>query len=87
VGAKKISKKKMLVTASVAGLLAVSGAVLPHTAAFAADVHCHGVNACKGVGDCGGKGHGCAGKNSCKGEGWVGFPSEELCSKVGGTVK
>ena len=85
--AKKISKKKMLVAASVAGLLAMSGAAFSQSAnAHAADVSCYGVNACKGVGDCGGKGNGCAGKNACKGQGWVNFPTKDLCAKVGGTL-
>ena len=52
---------------------------------YAADVHCAGVNACKGMGDCGGKGSSCAGKNACKGQGWV-KTSMDLCKKIGGTV-
>ena len=32
---------------------------------------CHGVNSCKGQGECGGPGHGCSGKNECKGKGWL----------------
>ncbi|MBT3236148.1 MAG: hypothetical protein HN353_09380 [Bdellovibrionales bacterium] len=47
---------------------------------------CHGVNACKGAGACGGKGHSCAGKNSCKGKGWLKLSKAE-CSEKGGTFK
>ena len=81
----KSNKKKMLLAASVAGLLAVSGVALSAGNVFAADVNCAGVNACKGTGDCGGKGNSCAGKNACKGTGWV-KTSAEVCQKIGGTV-
>jgi hypothetical protein len=47
---------------------------------------CHGINACKGTGDCGGKGHECAGKNECKGKGWV-KKTEKECKEVKGTFK
>jgi hypothetical protein len=80
----KMNKKSALIAASVAGLLALSG-VSATTTAYAQDVHCAGVNACKGMGDCGGAGHACAGKNACKGTGWVKAPAE-LCTKIGGTV-
>lgn len=78
------SKKSILLAASVAGLLAVSGVVLSAGNVHAEDVNCAGVNACKGNGDCGGKGNSCAGKNACKGTGWVKM-SGEACQKVGGT--
>ena len=81
----KSNKKKMLLAASVAGLLAVSGVALSAGNVFAEDVNCAGVNACKGLGDCGGKGSSCAGKNACKGTGWVKM-SSEACQKVGRTV-
>ncbi len=81
-----MSKKKALIAASVAGLLAVSGLSLVQTA-FAADanVNCGGVNACSGKGQCGGKDHACAGKNSCKGKGVVEV-SKTACDALGGTV-
>lgn len=81
----KSNKKKMLLAASVAGLLAVSGVAMSAGNVFAEDVNCAGVNACKGMGDCGGKGNSCAGKNACKGTGWV-KTSTDVCSKIGGTV-
>ena len=83
---KNSGKKKMLLAASVAGLVAVAGMVLPASTVYAADLACSGVNACAGKGDCGGKGNSCAGKNACKGEGWVNVPTEELCTKIGGTI-
>ena len=42
---------------------------------------CHGVNACKGKGDCGGKGNECAGENSCEGKGWLKMPQSD-CENV-----
>ena len=83
---KITSKKNLLLAASVAGLLATSGIAALTGTAYAKDVECSGVNACKGIGDCGGKGNSCAGKNACKGQGWLKFPSEERCKKVGGTA-
>lgn len=47
---------------------------------------CHGVNACKGKGECGGAGHECAGKNECKGKGWKKLNAAE-CKKAKGTFK
>ena len=66
-------KKKMLIAASVAGLIATAGTGLL-SQAYAAQgelEHCYGVNACKGMGACGGVGSSCAGKNACKGTGFV----------------
>lgn len=82
---EKRSKKKALLIASVAGLMALSGVVAGSQPAFAEDVSCSGVNKCKGVGECGGANHSCAGKNECKGQGWIKIPAE-ICDKVGGTV-
>ena len=82
-------KKKALLTASIAGLIAV-GSVAIQTAASAEGemmgggaVPCYGINACKGIGDCGGKGYSCAGKNACKGQGFLNMDSN-LCTKIEG---
>jgi hypothetical protein len=81
------SKKKMLLAASVAGLLAVTGIALQAGTLYAEDgVACSGVNACKGQGACAGKDHACAGKNGCKGAGWLKTDSADACTKQGGTV-
>lgn len=82
----KMNKKKALLAASVAGLMAIAGVSALSANVYAEDVNCVGVNACKGMGDCGGKNSSCAGKNACKGQGWVKLPSKEVCVKVGGTV-
>jgi len=79
-------KSRILLITSLAGALAMPAVALAGEQA-AADkgetVHCYGVNKCKGVGDCGGKGHSCAGKNSCKGQGYLEM-SEDLCLKIDG---
>lgn len=78
------AKKRALIAASVAGLVAAASAAVPQ-AAQAADeggkVPCYGVNKCKGSGDCGGKGHGCAGKNECAGKGYLSL-SKEDCLRI-----
>ena len=80
------SKKKMLVAASIAGLMAVASSAAA-TVAFAAEsVPCYGINACKGTGDCGGKGYSCAGKNACKGQGFIKLDAD-VCTRInGGTL-
>ena len=79
------NKKRALLAASVAGLLAVTATVTAPPTALAAGekVHCYGVNACKGTGDCGGKGYSCAGKNACKGQGFLDV-SKDLCMRIQG---
>lgn len=57
-----------------------------HEGGGAKSGECHGINACKGQGACGGKGHGCAGKNECKGQGWLKMTKAE-CDEKGGTFK
>ncbi|HYC00798.1 MAG TPA: hypothetical protein VEC57_16820 [Candidatus Limnocylindrales bacterium] len=47
---------------------------------------CHGVNSCKGTGECGGDGHGCHGKNECKGKGWISMTKAD-CEAKGGKFK
>ncbi|MBI3251951.1 MAG: hypothetical protein HYZ52_01340 [Candidatus Omnitrophica bacterium] len=77
------NKKSKLIAASVAGLMALGSFAAFSTTARAEDVNCMGVNACKGMGDCGGKGNSCAGKNACKGQGFVKV-SSDACAKIGG---
>ena len=81
-----ISKKKMLVAASIAGLMAVASSAAATVAIAAESVPCYGINACKGTGDCGGKGYSCAGKNACKGQGFIKLPAD-TCTRInGGTL-
>ena len=78
-----ISKKKMLVAASIAGLMTVAASAAATTAFAAESVPCYGINACKGTGDCGGKGYSCAGKNACKGQGFIKLPAD-TCTRING---
>ena len=51
-----------------------------------ADVHCHGINACKGKTACATATNKCNGMNSCKGKGWLPMSASE-CAAKGGKVK
>ena len=88
---EKRNSKKALLTASIAGLIAL-GSVAAQAVANAegemapGPAPCYGINACKGMGDCGGKGHSCAGKNACKGAGFKQMTSDE-CLKAGGNLE
>lgn len=85
--AEKSNRRKALIAASVAGILAVAGTIAA-PAAHAEGVECWGVNKCKGQGECGGKGHSCAGQNGCKGQGWVTAKDADTCTKVmGGSLQ
>ncbi len=76
---KSKNKKQVLLAASVAGLLAMTGALVLPATAHAEDVSCYGVNACKGTGACKGQANECAGKNACKGQGFMKVESKEAC--------
>ncbi len=87
-------KRGLLLGAALTGLLTVaacsSGGSTTDSASPAVDSgatgECHGINSCKGTGDCGGKGYSCAGKNACKGQGWLKLKKAE-CEKKGGKFK
>jgi hypothetical protein len=49
------------------------------------DVHCMGVNACKGKSSCKTADSACKGHNACKGKGFVAV-SKEVCDQLGGTA-
>jgi len=78
--------QKFLLTAAIAGLLAGAGNGVLATNASAEStdgVHCYGINACKGTGECGGKTHSCAGQNECSGQAWIKLPKDK-CLKIEG---
>ncbi len=83
------SKKRSLLAASVAGLVAAAGVMMTGSHVQAAEnadnphVPCYGINKCKGTGDCGGKGHTCAGQNTCAGSGFVKL-EKDTCLKIKG---
>ncbi len=79
------NRKKFLIAASIAGLMAAVSTPAHAEQMAPADgkVPCYGVNACKGHGECGGKGYSCAGNNACKGQGWVSM-APDACTKIQG---
>ena len=81
-------KTQRAVLAAVAGLLATGMAGFSVAQAHGegeaeGDVHCYGINKCKGAGDCGGKGHSCHGMNECKGQAFISL-SEDDCLRIEG---
>jgi uncharacterized membrane protein len=50
-----------------------------------ANVHCFGVNKCKGHNDCKTATNACKGHASCKGQGFVSM-SKHACEEIGGSV-
>ncbi len=57
------------------------------TQVFAADanVHCYGVNGCKGQNDCKTASNACKGQGSCKGQGFKAMTAA-ACTEAGGKV-
>lgn len=79
-----MDNKKVLLGLALTGMVMATGCSTTNSSQGSKVVgECHGVNACKGKGDCGGKGYSCAGKNSCKGKGWLKLSQAE-CEKKGG---
>lgn len=80
--AKKASG--VAIAAAAASLFAAgfSGAVAASEGG-SAEVHCYGVNACKGTSACKTAENACKGQNSCKGSGWIPMSADE-CAKKGG---
>jgi len=67
---------------SVAALF-VGGTAATASAQEVQKERCYGINACKGKGDCSGKGHTCGGENECKGKGYINLP-KGLCARIQG---
>ncbi|MGP0011133.1 MULTISPECIES: BufA2 family periplasmic bufferin-type metallophore [Pseudomonas] len=77
-------------TAAAGAALALAAAtmfagVVTQASAADAQVHCYGVNACKGQNDCKTKDHACKGMGSCKGQGFKAM-TKSACDKAGGKV-
>jgi hypothetical protein len=81
----KLSKNSGATLAVVAASLLLGGlaGTTVVKAADAAQVHCVGVNACKGNSSCKTANNACKGQNSCKGLGYVSMSSEQ-CKQIGG---
>ncbi len=81
-----MTSKALFMGAALSGLLIASGCAHSHDSMSGAQMakgQCHGVNDCKGHGECKGAGHSCEGKNECKGKGWMGM-SKADCDAKGG---
>ena len=82
------------ITKSAGAALAIAAAGLVGCAAYSGsdmsasasnDVHCYGVNKCKGQNDCKTASNACKGHASCKGQGFVSMPASS-CENVGGII-
>ncbi len=81
-----MNTKSLLLGAALTGMVAGLTGCATKTNSMSPMGQCHGVNGCKGQGQCGGKTHGCAGQNSCKGQGWLKMNQDE-CEAKGGEFK
>jgi hypothetical protein len=68
---------------SAAGMTGISGMAM---AGESGNVHCYGVNKCKGHNDCKTASNACKGMAACKGHGFV-VMSEHACDAIGGKAK
>jgi uncharacterized membrane protein len=81
------SKKAMSVAMAVAaaGMLSTTAPVFAEGDSAKKNVHCYGVNKCKGHNDCKTAKNACKGHGSCKGQGFVSV-SAKACEHLGGKV-
>jgi hypothetical protein len=78
--------KGMLIASAAAALILAGNVTARAGEKTGGDVHCAGINACKGQGSCAGADNACKGKNGCKGKGFVDVSSADECAKKGGKV-
>jgi len=81
--ANGVNKGSLLLASAVAGMLALAAPISTARADEPQKVECYGINKCKGMSDCGGKGHSCAGENACKGQGFLKV-DRDTCLKIEG---
>ncbi len=81
-----MNTKSAVLAAAAAALFTTGMMGAPGIAEAADDVHCEGVNSCKGQTECAAAGHDCSGKNSCKGKGWKSMAAED-CEKAKEAMK
>ena len=82
----KIASVAAFMALSMSAMAADSPAGSSGAAVGAGDkVHCYGVHACKGNGDCKTAENACKGQNGCKGHGFKGMAAKECLAK-GGTI-
>lgn len=80
----EINKTAASLAIAAASLFATAAPTVA-TAGQDSQVHCYGVNVCKGHNDCKTANNACKGQASCKGHGFVTM-SEKACIDIGGTV-
>jgi hypothetical protein len=68
---------------AAAGLFATASMAPAMAAKHEGNVHCQGVNACKGKSDCASASNSCKGQNACKGKGWVAMSAADCKAKGG----
>ena len=71
-------------TAAIVAIAAVATAT-PVLAHGAKQVHCFGINSCKGTSDCAAGTHSCKGQNECKGQGFKAL-TKDACAAQGGSL-
>lgn len=83
-----------LMTKTTGAALAIAAATLvgcssnmatDKSASVSENVHCYGVNKCKGHNDCKTASNACKGHASCKGQGFISM-SASSCDHVGGKI-
>ena len=79
-------RRGMLIASAAAGLILAGNVVARAADKAGGEVHCAGINACKGKGSCAGAENSCKAKNDCKGKGRVDVSSVDECTKAGGKV-
>jgi len=82
------TSRRKLAAAALATTAAAFFSMAPIGSAQAgsdANVHCFGVNKCKGHNDCKTANNACKGHAACKGQGFVSM-SKHACEEIGGSV-
>jgi hypothetical protein len=82
-----ISTRTGVTFAAAAAAVAITATASPTLAAakHGDQVHCYGVNTCKGTSDCKTAKNDCRGQNSCKGEGFKAM-TVKACKAAGGSL-
>lgn len=71
----------LAIATAAAGMFATAVPTIANAAE--ANIHCVGVNSCKGTSSCKTATNDCKGLNSCKGQGFVAVTAE-VCDQLGG---